>query len=363
MLARSFVLAALLATSSIVACSPSTELKRIRVPREGQGLAYVLEKGTGFEGTLRVGNTRPVDGLDQPLNQTATCEVTMVVLGPVSGGTEIRATFTGVELDWDLPPDATYSSDDLLQLAHERLRGMQVRFVVRPDGRVEELPTMPADAPAELAEVIETMIRGLEAFFVPLPPEPLRSRKTWDKSFAHTTSSGMKRSMDHHLTLDGMFKHRREDLTVARLDIEQLRKAQRPGARGPLTVERKTRSVLMFSPSGFPVELDRETQEFDPERGMVFRKVRAQWTSLRGQLPELITPAETVTDDVQVITDPCNPDYVGPKVCETVEPEPEPEPTPPTDADPPTDEPPSDDAEADADAAEKPADSDDDQHP
>jgi hypothetical protein len=308
-------LAVLLASTGPVlwGCATSPELERVRTPREGVTVAYVLERGNGFEGTLRLGNTRPVEGLSAPLGQTATCDVIMAVVGTSPTGTEIRATFTSIELDWDLPPSATYSSQELLELAQEQLRGMQVSFVVRPDGRVQALPAPPAEAPPELREVIETMLLGLESFFVSLPAEPLGRRDAWTTSLRHDTAEGLSQALEQTVSLEGVYEHRTEDLVLRRLAVEQSRREQRPGDDGPVTVEREVEAKLMFATTGFPAEVDRETRELDPVRGVVFRKVRANWTRTREIVPELVAP---VTNDVQVIDDPCNPDYVGPRTCD-----------------------------------------------
>lgn len=283
-------------------------------------IAYQLQTGQGYEGNLRVGNTRAIEGLDKPLSQTATCDVTMVILGTTPEGTEVRATFGSVELDWDLPPSATYSTNELLELAGSRLRGMQVSFLVRPDGRVQALPKPPDDAPPELREVIETLVLGLEAFFVPLPPTALSRNEPWTTQLEHETADGLRLALDQTLRIESSYQHRSQDVTLRRLAVEQERQEQRVGETGPLTVERQARAVLLFAGDGYPVELDREIQEFDPVDGMVFRKVRAQWTRTRGLVPELIAPPDT--GDVQVIRDPCNPDYVGPETCEDGEPPP-----------------------------------------
>lgn len=313
--ARPLALAVLLAFTgpALWGCSVSPELKRVHTPREGVTLAYSLEPGNGFEGTLRLGNTRAIEGLSAPLGQTATCDVIMAVVGTSPTGTEIRATFTSIELDWDLPPTATYSSDELLELAQEQLRGMQVTFTVRPDGRVQALPAPPADAPPELREVIETMLLGLESFFVPLPPEPLTRRDEWTASFEHATAEGLDQALEQTLRLVGTYEDRDEGLVVRRLAFEQSRREQRPGDGGPVRVERRIDGHLMLSTTGFPAEVDRETRELDPVRGVVFRKVKASWTRARSIVPELVAP---VTNDVQAIEDPCNPDYVGPRLCQ-----------------------------------------------
>lgn len=316
MFARCLALAAILATTAALGCSPSPELSRVRVPKEGVTLSYRLATGTGFEGTVQVGNTLEVPGLDEPLSQSATADVTMAVLGPVAEGTELRATFNSVDLDWDLAPSATYSSGELLELVQERVRGMQVRFVVRPDGRLQALPRPPADTPLELAEVIETLVRGLEAFFIPLPAEPLQHREAWVKPYEHTNELGVVRAMEHEVTLDGMFRLKQDpEVTLARLSIEQRRTEAPDDARDVHQVSREVRALMMFSPNGYPAELDRETRQFNPDGTLMFRKVRSSWAPLRGQLPErLAAPAEQ-GGDVQVITDPCNADYVGPEVC------------------------------------------------
>jgi hypothetical protein len=322
-------------------CSTSPELRWARTPREGVTLAYALEPGQGFEGTLRLGNTRAVAGLTAPLGQNVTCDVMMAVVGKGPNGTEIRATFTSLELDWDLPPAATYSTAELVELAQEQLRGMQVSFVVRPDGRVAALPSPPADAPPELREVIETMLLGLESFFVPLPVEPLERRDHATTSLRHTTAEGLLQALEQTLRLDGTVEHESEDLVLRRLTVEQSRREQRPGDEGPVTVEREVEAHLMFATTGFPADVDRETRELDPVRGVVFRKVRATWVRTRGLVPELVVPPGT---DVQQIEDPCNADYVGPRACNeppaaapTAEPPGEPTAEPPGE---PTDEPP-----------------------
>lgn len=343
--ASRLALAVLLALTgpALAGCSASTELRRVRTPREGVTVAYVLEPGQGFDGTLRLGNTRAIEGLADPLNQTATCDVTMAVVGVGPKGVEIRATFTSVDLDWDLPPAATYSSAELLEMAQTQLRGMQVSFVVRPDGRVQALPAPPPEAPPELYEVIETMLLGLESFFVPLPAEAIRAGKVWEVQLEHTTAEGLSLELDQQLELQATYEHRSEDLVVRRLTIEQARREQRAGADGPITVESEVKEQLMFATSGFPVELDRETRELDPVGGVVFRKVRATWTRARGLVPELVAQP---TGDVQVISDPCNPDYVGPRSCDgpdATEPDTEPDAEPAPDADD------GEDADADAD--------------
>jgi hypothetical protein len=307
-------------------CSVSPELKRVHTPRDGVTVAYVLEPGSGFEGTLRLGNTRQVEGLTAPLSQTATCDVILAVVGIGPAGTEVRATFTSIELDWDLPPSATYSSQELLELAQEQLRGMQVTFTVRPDGRVQALPAPPADAPPELREVIETMLLGLESFFVPLPPQPLTLRNEHTDRFEHTTADGMMQKLEQTVRLDGTYEDPDEELVMRRLVIEQSRREQRLGDGAPVRVERKITGHLMFATTGFPAEVDRETRELDPVRGVVFRKVKSNWTRARSIVPELVAP---VTNDVQAIDDPCNPDYVGPRLCDEL-PTPEPPPTEPS---------------------------------
>jgi hypothetical protein len=324
--------------SVLPGCSTPLELRLVRTPRKGVTVAYVLEPGHAFEGTLRLGNTRSVDGLAAPLAQTATCDVIMAVVGVGPHGTEIRATFTSIELDWDLPPAATYSSQELLELAQEQLRGMQVSFVVRPDGRVQALPAPPADAPPELREVIETMLLGLDSFFVPLPTEPLPVREPWSTSLRHVTADGLALALEQTVELRGSYEHRDEDFMVRRLVVEQSRREQRPGDEGPVTVEREVEATLSFASTGFPAEVDRETRELDPERGVVFRKVRADWTRTRGLVPELMAPPG---GEVQVIDDPCNPDYVGPRSCEEpAAPQPAaddgaaPEPSPPAEPEP-----------------------------
>ena len=118
---------------------------------------------------------------------------------------------------------------------------------------------VPADAPPELREVIETMLLGLESFFVSLPPEPLTRSDEHTTSLRHATAEGLAQALEQTVWLEGSFEHRTEDLVMRRLVVEQSRREERPGDDGPVTVEREVKARLLFATTGFPAEIDRET--------------------------------------------------------------------------------------------------------
>ena len=74
-----------------------------------------------------------------------------------------------------------------------------------------------------------------------------------------------------------------------------------------------------------------DAQAFSADSGMVYRKIRADWRRTREIVPELVGGADE-SEDVQLIRDPCNPDYVGPLSCDEPgkAPAPSPEPEPET---------------------------------
>ena len=281
------------------------QLRKISAPRDGVQLRYALDPETAYTGKVDVGVTRQVDGSDAPIRQAISAEVTMAVLGETpDGGTRVRITLTRGDLDWGMLPDSSYSRDAFLKLAVKRLKGLHLPMTIGPTGGIVERPALPADIPAELAEVIDAVTDALATSFVVLPPRKVSRGDRWSAASAGRVEARFK----------GLFRHLDREEDVADLALE-LRKVPigRDGAG-----ERQGNTRALFATAGYPAHVDLESRDFDPVNGMALRRVQVEWKKAGKALPLLqIVPEEA--EDEQVITDPCNPDYVGPATCQELE--------------------------------------------
>lgn len=278
------------------------QLRKISAPRDGVQLAYAFEPATAYAGKVDVGITRQVDGIDGPIKQSISGDVTMVVLGDApEGGTRVRVTLTQGDLDWALLPESGYSREVFLELAVKRLKGLRLLMTIGPLGQVTQRPSAPDDVPPELVEVIDSVIDGVAQSFIALPDRKLSKGERWVPAGPGRVETRFR----------GLFRHLERDEDVARLELEMSKVPIGADLKG----ERQGSKLVLFATAGYPARTDLEARDFDPKRGMSFRRVRVEWTKTGRAPPELIVQDEEVKD-VQVITDPCNPDYVGPAACE-----------------------------------------------
>lgn len=305
---------------------PGPPLRRLEMPDAGVSVRWALEPGQALVGHLRIGSTRQIEGMPRPLDQSLECDVTMQVLAPVAGraGLRLRAAFSDIELDWGLPPSAEYGSEEFIAVASERLRKLQPWVQLGPDGSVVDVSEPPTDMPAEVAELYAVLAEALEASFFVLPAKPVRRGGTWSdtRTRAGAGAEAPSWTVETHGKVEGLYRLKERGLDVVSLDVQTRRRSNAAGAAS----EGDTHVRALFATKGFVAELDRETQAFSADAGMVYRKIRAEWRRTREIVPELVGGEDESTEDVQVIRDPCNPDYVGPLQCD--EPAPEPDPAP-----------------------------------
>jgi hypothetical protein len=281
------------------------QLRKISAPRGGVRLAYALEPATAYAGKLDVGVTRQVDGADEPIRQAISGDVTMVVIGEApDGGTRVRITLTRGDLDWGLLPTSTYSRNAFLEIAVKRLKGLHLPMTIGPAGGVVERPPIPDDIPEEIAEVLDTVVDALAQSFVVVPDRKLSRGDRWTPAGPGRMQSRFK----------GLFRHVERGENVANLSLEMTKVPIGRNQDG----ERQGSTQALFAVEGYPARIDVECRDFDPEQGMKFRRVQVEWKKA-GRAPPELRVTNDEPEDVQVIADPCNPDYVGPAACQELE--------------------------------------------
>lgn len=299
-------LAIALALGSCVAvgaagCDPDRE-HSVRAPKSGVKLRYALEVGTSLDGHLRIGTTRQVEGLSDPLTQSVECDARLFVVSALEDGSRVvRATFRDVDLDWSVPPEQGLSSEAFAKLAVTSLKEIELRFTVSANGKVVQRPAVPERRPPELDGLLGTLGRAAALAFFELPAGPVRTGEGWA---SEPTTPGTYRSQANLVRLARRGKGGKDhaDITVAftaSQDVET--------ARGPRRRQVEGETSLHLSSDGVPMELETELREFDPIYGTAVQLIRGTW--------KRTDAGEQGTTDVQTIDDPCDPDYVGTATC------------------------------------------------
>ena len=106
-------------------CS-AEDFRPTKTPRDGVPMGYQLDVGASFDGHIRIGSTRTLDGLAELLAQNVECDARLLVMAvdPETSGLIVRATFRNAEIDWMVPPSAGLSRDDFVKVAADQLRSL-----------------------------------------------------------------------------------------------------------------------------------------------------------------------------------------------------------------------------------------------
>ena len=344
------MLAAALGLPVVLIGCGNKDMQKIEVPSDGVRLSYDLQPGASYKGHIRVGNTQAVEGLGN-MNRNIEADVQLVALrpDPARGGTLIQARFSNVNLDWALPPNLPISADDFLSMTVEAVQGMNVNFVVSERGEIMFMPPPPQDVPDQMRLVITNLTDALESAFLPVPERNLGPGESWSEEEKSGRKGKLGRYREGTITtrFDGMFRDAQRKEDMAKLVIQHDRTDVITTKDGSRQNELEGKTVAYFSSNGYLALLESEQRDFDPQQGMTFRKVRASWQkTASGEAaaqdevqaitdpcdPDYVGP-EPCADQVQAITDPCDPDYVGPEPCPDREPLPEDDATPADDGD------------------------------
>ncbi len=326
----SFALAlALVAASG--GCGPK-DMKKLEVPAAGIRLAYDLAPGTALDGHLRIGNTLQIPSVGS-LNRSLECNVRMVVLGDdrQRGGARLQATFSQIDIKWSLPPAAGISTAEFVRTATNQLQGMKVTFTALPSGKIIYMPVPPPGLPVELSVFLDQVLRGLEDAFLVVPKHAVKDGERWTENERRGRKGKLGRYVEGKVEtlVEGLFRDAGRGEDVVRLAIVHERKETVTTQDGARDNESTGKSTVLFSTGGYLAKLDGESRDYDPVRGMNFRKIEVTWkpaarAPVAGGEPEPTTDpchpdyvgeAQCEGADAQSITDPCDPDYVGAEDC------------------------------------------------
>lgn len=282
------------------------KLTEVAVPESGVSMRYDLSPGQEYAGHVKMRNSAQTPVGD--VVTTIEFDVALVVTGTQdASGTLVRATVSGIGLEMRLPEGIPAAmAGGLTPEAAASLDGMELRFNLSELGEVSNEPEPPADAPMEVKAIISMVSSALTAGFVRVPEQPVKDGESWDAKSKDSKASV--KSATHTGTLRGLGR------SEAGEDIAQLvYAAQVEAEREGQTFKVKQDVEASFSTTGgYATTVERTINNEVVGQGTVLSEIAAEWKKGGKQAVEA---APEPAGEVQTITDPCDPDYVGAEEC------------------------------------------------
>lgn len=312
---RSLLVAIALCAASSLACSGNQNLQKVEAPAGGVTLAYDLAPGQIYKGNVRSSETvRATTGAS--LSRGFSFDVTLAVRGPdpKGQGTLVTARYANVDIRWGLPSGATFSVGELVSKATSQLQGLEVDFNVDETGKVLYMPDIPTDMPEELRFVLQEAVDTLETAFLPVPARPLKIGDTWKDDKTRGKKGKLGRYLQATATskVEGFFRDDAKKSDVTKLSISETETEITTAKTGSHELKKETTTAALFAHTDhYLSSLVRERQTFDPGNATIFTKLEVTWS--KGSTAQGTASA---VKQVQDITDPCHPDYVGGEDCQ-----------------------------------------------
>jgi hypothetical protein len=285
------------------------KLIEVAVPEAGVSMRYDLSPGQEYAGHVKMRNTLPT-----PMGDVLTLvefDVAMVVsANEDAAGKLVRTTVKNIKLDLRLPegiPAAMVGG--LTPEAAAALNGMELRFNLSERGEVSNEPEPPESAPVETRAIIGMITNALTSAFVRVPEQPVKDGESWDAKGKERESGATIKSATHTGTLKGLGRNQAGE-DIAKLVFTAQIEAEQQGQ----AVKVKQDVKASFSTTGgYLVSVERSINNEIVGQGTVLVEIEAAWTKGGKQAVEAAAPRPA--GEVQAITDPCDPDYVGAEEC------------------------------------------------
>lgn len=284
-----------------------TKLTEVAVPESGVSMRYDLAPGQEYAGHVKMRNTLPT-----PVGDVLTSiefDVALVVsANEDASGKLVRATIKAIELDMRLPEGIPAAAiGGMTPEAAAALNGMELRFNLSEHGDVSNEPEPPETAPMETKAIIGMISNALTSAFVRVPEQPVKDGESWDAKSKDDKESI--KSATHTGTLEGLGRSAAGE-EVAQLVFKASIEAEQQGQ----TVKVQQDVKASFSTTGgYAVAVERKINNEIVGQGTVLIEIEAAWKKGGKQAVEAAAP--TPASEVQTITDPCDPDYVGAEEC------------------------------------------------
>lgn len=288
-------------------CTSKPQLTQVEVPEAGISMRYDLSPGQEYEGHVTMRNSAQT-----PVGDVVTLlefDVALVVsASEEAGGPLVRATVNGIKLDLRLPegiPAAMVGG--MTPEAAAALNGMELRFNLSDLGEVSNEPEPPADAPMETKAIVGMITSALTSGFVRVPEQPVKDGESWDAK-SKQAKEGVT-SATNTGTLQGLGRNAAGDDIAQLVFVAQI-EAEREGQK---FIVKQDIEASFSATGGHVVSVKRKINNEIVGQGSLLSEIEAAWT--KGGKQALEPASATPSGEVQAITDPCDPDYVGGEDC------------------------------------------------
>ena len=310
-LASSLFVALALALPLAGGCGKTkSKLTEVAVPEAGVSMRYDLAPGQEYTGHLKMKNT-----MATPVGDVITSiEFDTVLVASANedaSGKLVRATVKDIKLEMRLPEGIPAAmAGGITPEAAAALNGMELRFNLSELGEVSNEPEPPEAAPMETKAIIGMITGALTSGFVRVPPQPVKDGESWDAKSKETKATV--KSATHTGTLKGLGRNEAGE-EIAQLEFVANIEAEREGQ----AIKVKQDVKASFSTTGgYAASVERTINNEIVGQGTLLSEIEAAWKKGGKQPVEAAAP----TGEVQTITDPCDPDYVGAEECPTAAP-------------------------------------------
>lgn len=302
--------------SLLVGCKTGPQLTKVEAPAEGIALRYDLTPGQVYKGSVRHNETIRSANTSNSSSNHFSFDLTLVVRGPDAehGGNHVTARFSAVTVRWTPPPGLPISVAELNKKASAQLQGLEVDFSVDETGKIVHMPELPDDFPKESRPIVQEALDMLETAFLSVPAQALKQGDTWkdEKKRGRQGKLGRYVQGTVQTKIDGFYKTGEPPVTVAKLVTEEEETEITTTSSGGHEVKKRgSTSALFATDQKYLVNYTADRQYDDTGNTNSFVKTEVSWQ----KVPSQTTPAAASTTQVQDISDPCHPDYVGAEEC------------------------------------------------
>ena len=300
---------------SATGCKRGPAMQKVEAPAAGVTLKYDFTPGTRYRGHVERSETLQFVAMPVNITRSIKFDVTLTVRGkdPSNGGNLLTAKISNVDIVWGMPPQSPVGVSEIKAFAIQNLNNSEVNFNVDDNGKVVYMPKIPADVSPELTAAIQQALDALEFSFYEVPNRPLKIGESWDEDKQRGRKGKLGRFTEGTLTttVEGLYKLD-SGLEVAQLESKETEIETTTAKSGSHEVKREGKAESLFATAeGYLRERTSDYTTFDTGNSTTFTKVRVSWSKTGAAQVQAPTAVET-----QTISDPCNPDYVGPEECQ-----------------------------------------------
>lgn len=312
-----------LCAAPVLACGDKN-MQKIEAPASGVTLAYDLTPGQVYKGKV-ISKETVVGTSGNKIARGFSFDVSLVVRGAdeARGGTKVTARYTNVDIRWGLPGASPISISALVNKATAQLQGLEIDFNVDETGKIIYMPELPEELADDLRAVLQEALDTLETAFLSVPQRPLKVADTWKDDKTRGRKGKLGRYLEAVVTtkVDGFFREAASKTDLTKLTIDETEKEVTTAKTGSHEVTKVTTTTAYFAHGDrYLHKLVRDRQVFDPGNATTFAGLDVTWTKAE---PTAVAPVgATTVKQVQDISDPCHPDYVGGEDCQPAAPAP-----------------------------------------